>query len=167
MHNSSITFLHYHYAGMNQQPLQQNKVLDKMRQAAMADFTKSLRNRELPGEDFSVWIDLDEIAKMCKGEGEVARYKFGLDAIKQVMGKVWQWGSWTNKEYAEQLKAYCSEEAYQNFLKLKKLERIGAALIKGGENPEEVEEWFAYCFEMGEIFWKDWLELDETRAGAR
>lgn len=152
---------------MNQQPLQGNRIFEKLRQTAMADFLRSFKNRELPGEDFIIWTELDSIAKSCKGESEIARFNFGLDAIKQVMSKVWRWGSWTNKEYAETLKAYCSEEAYQNSLILKKLERIGTALIRDGENPEDVEEWLAYCFERGEIFWKDWLELNETRAGAR
>ncbi|AXH77805.1 MAG: hypothetical protein [Cressdnaviricota sp.] len=166
MHNSSITFLHYHYLGMDRGFIPADKVLYEMRRAAMADFMR-LWNGEGKRQDIgdeTFWAELHAIAKKCKGEGERKRYRFGLKRLNYVQERLMEWGrvdnleqdEWSPKHYGHMLKS-CSEEFYQKILWREKIDRIAASLIRNGEHEFTALNWAATQIEKGkDIPWEKW-----------
>jgi len=149
---------------MNQNFIPADKVLYEMRRAAMADFMrwgKGDAKRKWIADD-AFWDEIHGIARKCKGEGERKRWQFGLKDLGHTRKRFIEWGRtddgepWNPKSYAEMLKS-CSEDFYQKILWREKMERIGASLIREGENEWEVENWVATQISMNkEIQWEDW-----------
>lgn len=145
-----------------------DKVLSEMRRVAMADFMRWWRSDEKRDAigDLIFWTEIDETARRCRGEGERKRYRFGIKKIKLVQKRFVDWGTvsgglgddyWTPKDYAVALKRGCSEEAYKKMLRMERIDRIAASLIRNGENEFLAEEWAARQWETGrDIVWEDW-----------